>query len=223
MTSRSATTAFNAAVLLFALRLQTESSFAFTTHTHYYSRMNHVLPSSTVGVGAASTTAHYANLSPLDEELQSWASLSGFGSIDKSIPAGSSGWASFRKVTVTNPPNNADNKPASFFVKSSSRSCKEMFEGEALGLMAMHACSNYDDGISTTTSTDSLRIPKVYHYGNYSSGGKGSLLVMEYLNLAGRSDDRTLGRAVARMHLAPANEESGNPHKAFGFSVDNTM
>jgi hypothetical protein len=46
---------------------------------------------------------------------------------------------------------------------------------------------------------------------------------MEYLNLAGRSDDRTLGRAVARMHLAPANEETGNPNKAFGFSVDNTM
>ena len=53
--------------------------------------------------------------------------------------------------------------------------------------------------------------------------GKGSLLIMEYLNLAGRSDDRTLGRAVARMHLAPANEETGNPNKAFGFSVDNTM
>lgn len=218
MTSRSATTAFNAAVLLFALRLQTESSFAFTTHTHYYSRMNHLLPSSTVGVGAASTTAHYANLSPLDEELQSWASSSGFGSVDKSIPAGSSGWASFRKVTVTNPPQNVDDKHVSFFVKSSSRSCKEMFEGEALGLKAMHACSNYG-----TTALDSLRIPKVYHYGDYSSGGKGSLLVMEYLNLAGRSDDRTLGRAVARMHLAPANEETGNPNKAFGFSVDNTM
>ena len=105
-----------------------------------------------------------------------------------------------------------------------------MFEGEALGLMAMHACSNtvndHDDNIGITGSsiiTDNLRIPKVYHYGDFSSGGKGSLLIMEYLNLAGRSDERSLGRAVARMHIAPANEHTGNPTKAFGFSVDNTM
>ena len=95
-----------------------------------------------------------------------------------------------------------------------------MFEGEALGLKAMHACSTNHDA---STTTDALRIPKVYHYGDYSCGGTGSLLVMEYLNLAGRSDDRALGRAVARMHLAPANEDTGNPTKAFGFSVDNTM
>ena len=102
----------------------------------------------------------------------------------------------------------------SFFVKSSSRSAEEMFRGEALGLQAMYECSGQGE--------DSLRIPKVYHYGDYSEG-KGSLIVMEYLNLAGRSDDRALGMAMAKMHLAPATEAAGNPDKAFGFPVDNTI
>ena len=90
-----------------------------------------------------------------------------------------------------------------------------MFHGEALGLNAMYECSQSGDD-------DSLRIPKVYHYGDYSSGN-GSYLIMEYLNLAGRSDDRALGKAIARMHLAPPTEEAGNPTKAFGFNVDNTI
>lgn len=46
---------------------------------------------------------------------------------------------------------------------------------------------------------------------------------MEYLNLAGRSDDYALGKAMARMHLAPPSEEAGNPHSSFGFNVDNTI
>lgn len=81
---------------------------------------------------AASSGA--SKLSPLDQELENWASASGYGGVDKSIPAGSSGWAQFRKVTVTDPPSNCDGKPVSFFVKSSSRSSEEMFYGEALGL-----------------------------------------------------------------------------------------
>mmetsp|Transcript_29453 Transcript_29453/g.44005 ORF Transcript_29453/g.44005 Transcript_29453/m.44005 type:complete len:362 (+) Transcript_29453:46-1131(+) len=153
-----------------------------------------------------------AAMAPLDQELELWASSAGYGQIDKAIPAGSSGWASFRKVTVTNPPE-SEGKPVSFFVKSSSRSAEEMFHGEALGLQAMYECSQGED---------SLRIPKVYHYGDFSEG-KGSLIVMEYLNLAGRSDDRALGKAMAKMHLAPATEEAGNPNKAFGFPVDNTI
>ena len=117
---------------------------------------------------------------------------------------------------MTDPPLNDDYKPVSFFVKSSTRVCEEMFKGEALGLQAMYACSQ--------GSEDALRIPKVFHYGDYSaSDSKGSFLIMEYLNLAGRSDDRALGRAVARMHLAPPTEEAGNPTKAFGFPVDNTI
>jgi len=167
---------------------------------------------------AEQTTA--AALTPLDHELESWASSSGYGGIDKSIPSGSSGWASFRKVTVTDPPSSSDcndggdNKKVEFFVKSSSRSSEEMFHGEALGLSAMYACAGGGE--------DALRIPKVYQYGDYSDS-KGSYLIMEYLNLAGRSDDRALGKAMARMHMAPASEEAGNPTGAFGFAVDNTI
>lgn len=161
------------------------------------------------------STAQSAAVAALDQELETWAASSDYGSIDKAIPAGSSGWASFKKVTVTNPPSNdIDAKPVSFFVKSSSRSSDEMFKGEALGLKAMYECSQGSD------EDDSLRIPKVYHYGDYSVG---SFLIMEYLNLAGRSDDRALGKAMARMHLAPATEEAGNPTRAFGFPVDNTI
>jgi protein-ribulosamine 3-kinase len=151
-------------------------------------------------------------LSSLDTELANWASASNLGSIDKSIPSGSSGWASFRKVHVTNAPQK-DGRDVTFFVKSSSRSCKDMFYGEALGLQAMYECSPENEG---------LRIPKVYHYGDYSDG-RGSFLIMEYLNLAGRSDDRALGEAVARMHLAPPTKEAGNPTSSFGFEVDNTI
>lgn len=156
-----------------------------------------------------------AALSSLDKELDSWAQNSNFGSIEKSIPSGSSGWASFRKVEVADPPQ-TDGKGVTFFVKSSSRGCNDMFLGEALGLQAMYACSTADG------SEDALRIPKVYHYGDYSDG-KGSFLIMEYLNLAGRSDDRALGKAVARMHLAPPSKQAGNPNASFGFEVDNTI
>jgi len=123
----------------------------------------------------------------LDEELEAWAQSSGYGGIDKQVPSGRSGWASFQKITVNDPPAGYNNKPVSFFVKSSSRSSDEMFHGEALGLNAMYACSQ--------EGSDCLRIPKVYHYGDYSNGS-GSFLIMEYLNLAGRSDDRTLGKEL---------------------------
>jgi hypothetical protein len=159
-----------------------------------------------------------AATSPLDRELESWSSSSGYGSIISSIPIGSSDWASFRKVVVSDPPPSIVAASSAFFVKYSSRSYEEMFRGEALGLSAMyHACSGSED------DDDALRIPKVYSHGDYSCGGKGSYLIMEYLNLAGRVDDYALGRAVARMHLAPPTAEAGNPTMAFGFPVDNTM
>jgi len=154
--------------------------------------------------------------SPIDDELASWAQEMNFGVVDKRVPTGSSGWASFSKVSVTNPPTNEDGKTVSFFVKSSGRSNAEMFEGESLGLDAMYACSAAGDG------GDALRIPKVYKSGDFASGN-GSFLIMEYLNLAGRSDDLALGKALARMHLAEANEERGNAKKAFGFPLDNTI
>lgn len=141
----------------------------------------------------------------VDDEIKNWAKDAGFGDVVSSKPNGSSGWASFKRVQLSNGPD--------LFVKSSGRSCKDMFEGEALGLKAMFECSRGEDG---------LRIPEVFHYGDLASGN-GSFLVMEYLNLAGRSNDRALGRAVARMHMSPPTAEAGNPNGAFGFPVDNTI
>ena len=141
----------------------------------------------------------------LDDEISRWAKEAGYGDVTSSKPNGSSGWASFKRVSLSDGPD--------LFVKSSGRSCKDMFEGEALGLQAMFECSRGEDG---------LRIPEVFHYGDLPDG-KGSFLIMEYLNLRGRGDDRALGRAVAKMHLAEATAEAGNPTKSFGFPTDNTI
>lgn len=62
-----------------------------------------------------------------------------------------------------------------------------MFAGEALGLEAMYG-------------TKAIRIPKVHHWGNDGKGG--SYIIMEFLPLGGRGDQKALGRAIARMHLA---------------------
>ena len=51
-----------------------------------------------------------AAIAPIDRELESWASSSGYGSIVESVPAGSSDWASFRKVAVSEPPPAADHR-----------------------------------------------------------------------------------------------------------------
>ena len=200
-------------LLVVAIVVLVRESFAFV--------VNRVWPMA--GEGGDIVVRTMAAISPLDLELESWASSSGYGSVLTSTPAGSSGWASFRRVAVSNPPraSNRDDDDAggvSFFVKYSHRSSREMFDGEALGLRAMHACTSSED------DDDGLRIPRVYLHGDYSrEGGRGSLLIMEYLNLSGRSDEFRLGRAVALMHLAPATEGSLNPNGAFGFPVDNTM
>lgn len=94
--------------------------------------------------------------------------------------------------------------PVSLFV--------QMFEGEAFGLQAM----------GSTRGGDCLRIPRVFHYGDYQKS-RGSFIVMEYLNLGSRTDDHSLGCAVARMHLAKPTLASGNPTGSFGFQVDNTI
>lgn len=165
--------------------------------------------------------APQAAISPLDMELDSWASSSGYGNIVSSVSAGSSDWSSFHKVTTAT--------GGSFFVKSSScRRLEEMFHGEALALQAMYACSTFENGSNNhdnneDSSSTKLRIPKVYAHGDYSNGSKGSYLIMEYLNIGGRLNDEALGKAVARMHIAPATEEAGNPTNAFGFMVDNTI
>ena len=164
--------------------------------------------------------ASSSSTSPLDAALARWASDAGFGTVTSSKPAGSSGWASFRRVEVSDPPERGTDA-TSFFVKSSGRSAAEMFEGEALGLRAMFERSRAG-GIG---GEDSLRIPEVFHWGDYGGGSAGSFLVMEYLELAGRSDDGALGRAMARMHLADPTQipAAGNLGGKFGFNVENTI
>lgn len=144
----------------------------------------------------------------LEDALSQWAQEAGFGEIQSSSRSGSSGWASFSKVLVTKPPAPG----ASFFCKTSRRSAKEMFEGEALGLQAMYECSK----------GGRLKIPKVYSWGDYQGG---SYLLMEFLNLGGRGDDYSLGQAVAHMHAADPTKlsDAGNPDGRYGFPVDNTI
>eukprot|EP00560_Eucampia_antarctica_P008750 CAMPEP_0197826358 /NCGR_PEP_ID=MMETSP1437-20131217/3328_1 /TAXON_ID=49252 ORGANISM="Eucampia antarctica, Strain CCMP1452" /NCGR_SAMPLE_ID=MMETSP1437 /ASSEMBLY_ACC=CAM_ASM_001096 /LENGTH=352 /DNA_ID=CAMNT_0043426765 /DNA_START=53 /DNA_END=1111 /DNA_ORIENTATION=- len=153
------------------------------------------------------TVSSSLKMASIDDDLARWAKDAGHGDIVSSKSCGSSGWASFRRVTCSQGPCDE------FFVKSSNRSAKEMFEGEALGLEAMYECSNNDDG---------LCIPKVFHYSDIADG-HGSFLVMEYLTLSGRGDGHALGRAMARMHLAEPTAKTGNPHSKFGFALDNTI
>lgn len=148
--------------------------------------------------------------STLDQEITDWCKSSGSGEVNSIDWAGSSDWASFRKVSLNN-----QSGPA-YFVKTSSRSAKEMFEGEALGLQAMYECSRQ----GAKDADDVLAIPKVEYWGDYSGG---SLLIMEFLSLGGRGDGYSLGKAMARMHLAEPNKENGNPNQAFGFALDNTI
>ena len=59
-----------------------------------------------------------------------------------------------------------------------------MFKGEALGLMAMYHAG-------------SMRIPKVFHWGDDGRGG--SYIIMEYLGLGGPKDQTEFGRAMAKV------------------------
>lgn len=148
------------------------------------------------GLGASSTSA-------LDEEISKFCESNGHKV--KSIDwAGSSDWASFRKVSL-------QDTDKMYFVKTSTLPAKEMFEGEALGLKAMYECSQQGG--------DGLVIPNVHYWGDYSGG---SMLIMDYLQLGGRGSEEALGRAMAQLHLAKPNEANGNPKGAFGFNVDNT-
>lgn len=121
---------------------------------------------------------------------------------------GSSDWSSQHVYTAE------DGKK--FFVKLAAGRDVSMFKGEALALNAM-----YD--------THTLRIPKVYHYGELSGGvpgggslrGPGSFIVMEHLNFRGRASGADLGRELARMHLATPTDPNAAAGK-FGFPIENT-
>ena len=64
-------------------------------------------------------------------------------------------------------------------------------------------------------ASEELVIPKVYAAEDFADG-KGSFVIMEFLNLGGRGDAKSLGRAMAQMHLF-------DPKTEFGFDCDNTI
>ena len=116
---------------------------------------------------------------------------------------GGSGWSQTGKWVTDD---------ASYFVKQSSRSCASMFAGEAAGLTAMRDAAGDAGG---------LRIPEVFVAKDYEDG-KGSFIVMEFLNMGSRGDMHAFGRAMAQMHLSsPAVPEAAAGQ--FGFPVDNTI
>lgn len=190
---------FIATVLTSFLAPIATTGFLSSSHSHSCRRSNNNSASSTTGymtqLGASNA---------LDEEISKFCASAGYQV--KSIDwAGSSDWASFRKVSLKD-------TDKMYFVKTSTRSAKEMFEGEALGLQAMYECSRQGG--------DGLAIPNVHHWGDCSAG---SLLIMDFLQLGGRGSEEALGRAMAQLHLAQPSEANGNPKNAFGFGVDNTI
>ena len=93
--------------------------------------------------------------------------------------------------------------------------------------------------------THTLKIPRVWHYGELSNG---AFLIMEHMSFGGHSSQEELGRGLAKMHLAPLKVSSTDgegwlllqqmlrhwfdkyllqdPHAQagqFGFEVDNTI
>lgn len=129
------------------------------------------------------------------------------GKVVKESSAGSSSWSSAHIYHT--------DSGKKFFVKLSQGRDSSMFEGEALGLQAL-----YD--------TKSMRIPKIYHFGNLSAvpegkgQGKGSFIVMEYLDFGGSYSQADLGQRLAEMHKAEPADETAKKGM-FGFPIDNTI
>jgi len=143
-----------------------------------------------------------------DGDIKRWFQENGFGDVKKRGGSfGGSGWASTARW---------EGDDRSFFVKASSRPCDKMFMGEAAGLRAMRAAceGERDDDDDDDSSSERLVIPEVFVAADYPDG-KGSYLIMEFLNLGGRGDAASLGRAVAKMHLVRGDR--------FGFECDNTI
>lgn len=132
----------------------------------------------------------------------------GTGAVTREKFMGGSSWSSCYVYETS--------ENASYFVKLAlGRSAEDMFSGEAYGLRAMHA-------------TNTLRIPKVLHYGDIPASESGALkspgsfIVMEKLNMSGSVNQEELGRQLALMHLAEPEEPNAAAGR-FGFPVDNTI
>ena len=114
---------------------------------------------------------------------------------------GGSGWASLTRYAV-------EGQTTEFVVKASgTRPLENMFLGEALGLKALGA-------------SGALAIPKVFHYAD--GWESGSYLIMEYMEMSGRADQKKFGRAMAELHLAEPLAAEARAGR-FGFDVDNTI
>lgn len=145
------------------------------------------------GGGTAKRAAVTRRASAVDE----WFASQGI-EVDSKGGGGGSGWSSTSIIKT----NKGD-----FFVKTANRPAKDMFEGEALGLRALGAAGG-------------VRVPKVLHYGDDGPGR--SFIIMEKLDMGGRPDMRSFGRAMAQLHLAqPADPRAQDGE--FGFAVDNTI
>ena len=86
-----------------------------------------------------------------------------------------------------------------YFVKLNRADKGEMFAAEAEGLAAILA-------------TNTIRVPAPVCHG---AGGGSAWLVLEYLELGGRSDPQELGRRLAALHRCAG--------PAFGWKRDNTI
>ncbi|KAH7288579.1 hypothetical protein KP509_31G032500 [Ceratopteris richardii] len=90
----------------------------------------------------------------------------------------------------------------SFFVKTNRSIGPAMFEAEAVGLDAMH-------------KTNTIRVPKPLKVGPLP--GRGSYIIMEFIQFGASRGQTELGRKLAEMHKVGVSE------KGFGFPVDNTI
>ena len=139
----------------------------------------------------------------LRDEIDSWIA-GAVGSIkQKRDVGGGSGWSSCMRYTI-------DGSDQELFVKAStSKNLESMFLGEALGLKALGA-----------SGKETMAIPEVIHYADGFDGG--SFIIMDYLDIGGRPDPETFGRAMAKLHLAEPTIKEAKEGK-FGFSLDNTI
>ena len=158
-------------------------------------------------------------LEPLDE-IKLWidanlASKLGGGVKSVRGGAGGSGWAQTHVLELRG--------GGKLFAKiARGRGKDEMFRGELEGLNAMNG-------------TNTVGVPRAFHCDDlYGGAGKGSWILMEYLDLSSRLDQAELGLRLGQMHLADpvprpwgeadddVEEEEGR-NDSFGFYVDNTI
>ncbi|UPQ97484.1 fructosamine/ketosamine-3-kinase [Chloropicon primus] len=156
-------------------------------------------------------------LEPLDE-IKLWidANLaSRLGSVVRvSGGGGGSGWAQTHVLDLKG--------GGKLFAKiAKGRGKDEMFRGEYEGLNAMNG-------------TGTVGVPRAFHYDDLYGSGKGSWILMEFVDLSGRLDQAELGLKLGLMHMADPvvasrddededEDEDEEESRPFGFFVDNSI